>query len=161
MFIQKKRHKLCFRFGYTLFYCALLCCTLQLLQVICFCRLKVCGISTIFPIPFACFVSLCLIFVILTLFHTFSLLFYLLWSVIFDVTAVTCWSFTWGVASFSSWKRIFIFFIGHALWHAASWFPGQGLNLRPRTVEAWSLNHWPTREVPVKHFLVIGEYIVF
>ena len=55
-----------------------------------FCKMKVCGVSTIFPIPFAYFVSLCLIFVILTLFQTFSLLLYLLWPVISDLWCYCC-----------------------------------------------------------------------
>ena len=27
--------------------------------------------------------------------------------------------------------------------------PQQGIELRPPAVEAWSLNHWSTREIPV------------
>ena len=59
-----------------------------------FYKLKVCGnlalsksVGTIFPTAFAHFLSLCHILVILTIFQTFSLLLYLLWSsVVFDVT---------------------------------------------------------------------------
>ena len=73
------------------FYCASLYCTSQICS---FYKFKVCGnpassksVGTIFPTAFAHFLSLCHILVILTIFQTFSLLLYLLWSsVVFDVT---------------------------------------------------------------------------
>lgn len=39
------------------------------------------------------------------------------------------------------------FFFGWAMQHAGSLFLNQGFNLHPP--EAWGLNHWGTREVPI------------
>ena len=83
--------------GWTQAYLILLYFTLfYLADTAFFYTFKVCGspassksFSTIFPTVFAHFTSLCFILVILAVFQTFSLLFYLLWwSVIFDVTIV-------------------------------------------------------------------------
>ena len=80
-----------------------------LLIILCRCcifyKLRICGhpassksIGTIFLTAFAHFMSLCHILVILTVFQTFSLLFYLLWhlwSVIFGVTIVISFGVPW------------------------------------------------------------------
>ena len=42
----------------------------------------------------------------------------------------------------------FFFFFGCVLGHAGVLIPQPGIEPRPSTVEAWSLNHWTTREVP-------------
>ena len=55
-----------------------------------------------FSSSFAHFVPLCHILVILTIFQTFSLLYLLWWSVIFDVTTTTCWRLRWWLAFFSN-----------------------------------------------------------
>ena len=89
--------------------------------------MKVCGesgksLGTIFPTAFAHFMSLCHILVILAVFQTFSLLFYLLWwSVISDLwryyckKMTTCWSLRWWLAYFSnnvfSFIELAIFFL--------------------------------------------------
>ena len=39
----------------------------------------------------------------------------------------------------------FFFFFGRAVQHAV---PQPGIEPTPPVVEAWSLNHWTTREVP-------------
>ena len=47
------------------------------------------------------------------------------------------------------------FFFGCVLGHAGVLIPQPGFEPRPSTVEAWSLNHWTTREVPeVMHILI-------
>ena len=90
------RHKSSYR--QTLFYCALLYCTLQMLQFFFFYKSKVWGnpalskpIGAIFPTALAYFVSLCHILVIITIFQAFKLLLYLLWwSVISDFWCYYC-----------------------------------------------------------------------
>ena len=77
-----------------------------------FCKLKVCSnpessksVSTILPMAFGHFESLCHIWVILERIQTFSLLLYSLqWSgmVIFDVITITYWKFGWWLAFFSN-----------------------------------------------------------
>ena len=43
-------------------------------------------------------------------------------------------------------------FFDHTMQHVRSYFPNQGLNLCPPAVEAWSPNHWTTREFPRELF---------
>ena len=51
----------------------------------------------------------------------------------------------WGAIAFISNAYIYTCHTGK---HLGSQFPNQGLNLCPPAVEAQSLNHWTTREVP-------------
>ena len=54
---------------------------------------------------------------------------------------------------------------GQTAWHVGSYFPDQELSLCPHSLEAWSPNHWTTREVlydyilPVRIFLLLGRSI--
>ena len=47
---------------------------------------------------------------------------------------------------------VFIFIFIATSCNKKSYFPNQRSNPTPPSVEAWSLNHWTTREVPVAIF---------
>ena len=51
-------------------------------------------------------------------------------------------------------NTVITFFFGHTARHVGSQLPNQGSNPCPLALEAWSLNHWTTREVPCYHFLM-------
>ena len=60
-------------------------------------------------------------------------------------------------------KLIFFKPFGQTAWHVGSYFPGQELSLCPHSLEAWSPNHWTTREVlydyilPVRICFTVGQ----
>ena len=95
--IQKRNKLQCGHIGTPCFYCASLYCPSQILW---FYKSKVCGnpassksISTVFPMAFAHFASLCHV---ISRYFKFFLLFYALWwSLIFDVITTTCGRLAW------------------------------------------------------------------
>ena len=47
-----------------------------------------------------------------------------------------------------------LFSFGHAKWHAGPQFPEPGIEPMPPTVEAWSPNHWTSKEIPLSFTLL-------
>ena len=63
-------------------------------------------------------------------------------------TSVTPWIFSLVAKRWEERSVLFFQFFGHTAQYVGSSFPWPGIEPTPLALEAWSLNHWITKEVP-------------